>query len=188
MGIVYFRRFRMEIDLAEWPMIDEPALSADYRLATWDDGLLEVHAETKFRCFRREMDANVFPSLSTREGCRRLMAEIARRPAFVSGATWLLDYWPADARRPEHCGTIQGVAEEKVGAIQNVGILPEHRGKGLGTLLLWHSLSGFKAAGIERVFLEVTAQNSGACRLYERLGFRRTRVVYKASEVAYAEA
>jgi len=186
MGIVYFRRFRMEIDLAH-PLPPQPTARSEYRLAAWDDRLLEAHAETKFRCFRWEMDANVFPSLSTRDGCRRLMTEIARRGAFVPQSTWLLEYWPAKARRPEPCGTIQGVAEEKVGAIQNVGITPEHRGLGLGTVLLWHSLTGFKAAGIERVSLEVTAQNSGACRLYERLGFRRTKVVYKASEVAYAE-
>jgi ribosomal protein S18 acetylase RimI-like enzyme len=186
MGIVYFRRFRMEIDLAA-PLFPQPEPRADYRLAAWDDRLLETHAETKFQCFRSEMDANVFPSLSTREGCRRLMAEITRRPGFVSEATWLLDYWPQNARRPEHCGTIQGVAEDRVGAIQNVGIMPEHRGKGLGTVLLWHSLNGFKLAGVGRVFLEVTAQNSGACRLYERLGFKQTKVVYKASEVAYAE-
>ena len=186
MGIVYFRRFRMEIDLTG-PLFPQPATPPEYRLAAWDDRLLETHAETKFHCFHWEMDANVFPSLSTREGCHRLMTEIARRPGFVPQATWLLDHWPSDARRPEHCGTIQGVAEENVGSIQNVGILPEHRGKGLGTVLLWHSLAGFKAVGVERVFLEVTAQNSGACRLYERLGFRRTKVVYKASEVAYAE-
>jgi GNAT superfamily N-acetyltransferase len=186
MGIVYFRRFRMEIDLGQ-ALFARPELPGDYRLAAWDDRLLETHAETKYRCFHWEMDANVFPSLSTREGCRRLMTEISRQPGFVAEATWLLDYWPEDARRPEHCGTIQGVAEDKVGAIQNVGIMPQHRGKGLGTLLLWHSLNGFQAAGIERVFLEVTAQNSGACRLYERLGFQRTKVVYKAAEVAYAE-
>jgi RimJ/RimL family protein N-acetyltransferase len=187
MGIVYFRRFRMEIDLDQ-PLLAQPTMPSEYRLAPWDDRLLDAHAETKFRCFRAEMDANVFPSLSTREGCRRLMSEIARRPGFVPQATWLLEHWPAEARRPELCGTIQGVAEEKVGAIQNVGVLPPHRGRGLGSLLLWHSLAGFKAAGIERVFLEVTAQNSGACRLYQRLGFRQTKVVYKASEVAYAEA
>ena len=186
MGIVYFRRFRMEIDLTA-PLFPQPAMPPEYRLAAWDDRLLETHSETKYRCFRSEMDANVFPSLSTREGCRRLMTEITCRPGFVPQSTWLLDYWPADARRPEHCGTIQGVAEENLGAVQNVGILPEHRGKGLGTVLLWHSLAGFKAAGVERVFLEVTAQNSGACRLYERLGFRRTKVVYKPSEVAYSE-
>jgi ribosomal protein S18 acetylase RimI-like enzyme len=106
----------------------------------------------------------------------------------VPASTWLLEYWPANARRPVPCGTVQGVAEDKVGAIQNIGILPEHRGHGLGTALMWHSLTGFKSAGIERVYLEVTAKNSGACRLYERLGFQRTKVVYKATEVAYVEA
>jgi GNAT superfamily N-acetyltransferase len=186
MGIVYFRRYRMEIDLAQ-PMPPEPTLPGEYRLTPWDDRLLEVHADTKYRCFHWEMDANVFPSLSTREGCRRLMTEISRRNGFVPQATWLLEHWPSGARRPEPCGTIQGVAEDKVGAIQNVGVTATHRGLGLGTVLLWHSLVGFKVAGIERVFLEVTAQNSGACRLYERLGFRRTKVVYKASDVAYAE-
>jgi ribosomal protein S18 acetylase RimI-like enzyme len=186
MGIVYFRRFRMEIDLGR-PLFPQPALSSDYRVVAWNDKLLETHADTKFQCFRGEMDANVFPSLSTRDGCRRLMNEITRRGGFVPSATWLLEHWPAGARRPQPCGTIQGVAEDNVGAIQNIGITPPHRGQGLGTVLLWHSLSGFKAAGIDRVFLEVTAQNSGACRLYERLGFQQTKVVYKASEVAYAE-
>jgi ribosomal protein S18 acetylase RimI-like enzyme len=79
------------------------------------------------------------------------------------------------------------VADEKLGSIQNVGVTPAHRGQGLGTVLLWHSLNGFRQAGIPRVFLEVTAQNSGACRLYRRLGFQQTKVVYKATEVAYAE-
>src|SRR5262245_10020703 len=187
MGLVYFRRFRMEIDLGH-PLFPQPPLPPDYRVVPWDDKLLEAHADTKFRCFRWEMDANVFPSLSTRDGCRRLMTEIARRNGFVPASTWLLEHWPAAARRPETCGTIQGVAEDNVGAIQNIGITPQHRGHGLGTVLLWHSLTGFKAAGVQRVFLEVTAENSGACRLYERLGFQRTKVVYKASEVAYIEA
>jgi GNAT superfamily N-acetyltransferase len=186
MGIVYFRRFRMEIDLTG-TLFPRPEAPPEYRLTAWDDRLVETHADTKYNCFHWEMDANVFPSLSTREGCRRLMNDIIRRPGFVPQATWLLDYWPPEGRRPDHCGTIQGVSDEGVGAIQNVGILPQHRGKGLGSVLMWHSLAGFKAAGIKRVFLEVTARNSGACRLYERLGFRRTKVVYKASEVAYAE-
>ena len=47
MGIVYFRRFRMEIDLAQ-PLLPQPATPPDYRLAPWDDRLLETHAETKF--------------------------------------------------------------------------------------------------------------------------------------------
>jgi len=186
MGIVYFKRLRMEVDLA-LPLFPQPELVGEYRLVAWDGRLLDAHAETKYRCFHWELDANVFPSLSTRDGCRRLMSEISRRSGFIPQATWLLEYWPEQARKPELVGTIQGVADDKVGAIQNVGITETHRGRGLGSLLMWHSLAGFKAAGIERVYLEVTAQNSGACRLYQRLGFRQTKVVYKASEVAYAE-
>jgi ribosomal protein S18 acetylase RimI-like enzyme len=115
------------------------------------------------------------------------MTEIAGRSGFVPQATWLLEHWPSDARKPEFCGTIQGVADGNLGAIQNVGVTASHRGRGLGTVLMWQSLAGFRQAGIERVYLEVTAQNRGACRLYRRLGFQPTKVVYKASEVAYAE-
>src|SRR5688500_12792949 len=59
MGIVYFRRYRMEIDLAG-PLFEQPRLPEGYRLAAWDDRLLDAHAQTKFECFRLEMDANVF--------------------------------------------------------------------------------------------------------------------------------
>ena len=186
MGVVYFRRYRMEYDLAG-PLFPQPMTPAGYSLLPWEDRLLEAHAETKYRSFKWEMDANVFPCLGARDGCRRLMTEIVRRPGFVAEATWLLAWQSPGQRRPELCGTIQGVADTGLGSIQNVGITPPHRCRGLGTVLLWHSLAGFQRAGIDRVYLEVSADNSGACRLYERLGFRRTKVVYKASEVAFAE-
>ena len=124
MGIVYFRRFRMEVDLAQ-PLFPQPKLPAEYRLTPWDDRLLDAHAETKYRCFRWEMDANVFPSLSD---ARRLPPADDRdrppqrlRPAGDVAARVLARRMPA---RPELCGTIQGVADDKVGAIQNVGITP----------------------------------------------------------------
>jgi ribosomal protein S18 acetylase RimI-like enzyme len=45
------------------------------------------------------------------------------------------------------------------------------------------SLAGFQEAGLRRAFLEVTAQNEGAIRLYRRLGFFKARTVYKAVEL-----
>ena len=71
---------------------------------------------------------------------------------------------------------------------RELGHAPEqvHRGKGLGTALLRRALTGFCEVGLERAMLEVTAQNSGAVRLYQRLGFRRVKTVYKAAEVVYA--
>ena len=187
MGITYFKRFRMEYDLSG-PLFDEPPLAQGYDLIPWSEDLLAAHAEVKYRSFRFEIDANVFPNLGARDGCRRLMDDIVHRGRFVPQATWLLQYWPQAARRPEICGTIQGMVEEtcdgqRLGAVQNVGVTENHRGRGLGSCLLRHSLAGFREAGFTRVYLEVTAQNSGAVRLYRRLGFRQTKVVFKAAEV-----
>jgi ribosomal protein S18 acetylase RimI-like enzyme len=184
MTVTYFKRFRMEIDV-EGALLPQIELPAGYRPLSWRPSLLAAHADTKFRCFRCEIDANVFPCLGNLEGCRRLMGEIARRDGFLKTATWLMEY-QRPRRRVEYCGTIQGVAEpDGLGCIQNVGVAPEHRGLGLGTMLVVRALEGFRQAGLDRVRLEVTAENTGAVRLYQRMGFRKVRTVYKAVEVAY---
>lgn len=186
MGLTYYKRYRMEIDLTR-PLFARPEIPSGYTLRAWDDLLLEAHADAKFRCFCHELDANVFPSLGHIDGCLKLMREITRRDRFVAEATWLLEYEHPTDGWSEYCGTIQGVRKRKgLGAVQNVGIVPEHRGRGLGTHLLRRSLEGFRGAGYGRVNLEVTARNIGAQRLYRRLGFRRVKTVYKAAEVAYA--
>ncbi len=185
MGVTYFKRYRMEIDLRR-PFFEPPGLPAGYALTPWHEALLEAHAEAKYRSFCIEIDANVFPCLGEREGCQRLMREITRREGFLSSATWLLQH-TNDQGEVDHCGTVQGVRDgERYGAIQNLGIEPGHRGRGLGTALLHQSLCGFRSAGLPRAYLEVTAQNVGAVRLYQRLGFHCVKTVYKAADVAYA--
>jgi GNAT superfamily N-acetyltransferase len=137
--------------------------------------LLEAHAAALFGSFCGEIDAIVFPSLGDRDGCRCLMVEICRKWGFLPGATWLLT-GPSGL-----CGTVQGVRERcGVGGIQNLGIVPACRSRGLGRALLLHALHGFARAGLRRAMLEVTAQNDGAIRLYHRLGFRRRKTLYKA--------
>lgn len=185
MGLTYFKRYRMEIDLAgrERPL---PTLDEGYRLIPWSHDLLEAHAEAKYQSFRMEIDANVFPCLGDAQGCLRLMKEIAGKEGFLPAATWLAAYDWRPSQPPEFCGTVQGIRDRtQMGAIQNLGITPEHRGRGLGSALLLHALAGFREAGLRRAFLEVTSQNVGAIRLYQRLGFLRARTVYKAVEVAY---
>jgi GNAT superfamily N-acetyltransferase len=186
MGLSYFKRFRMEIDLGRvLPHVDPPP---DYRLVSWDSKLLRAHAEAKYLSFRQEIDANVFPCLGEYEGCMRLMTEIAKKDGFLPGATWLVVHDSQEARETEEfgctlCGTIQGIRDRTgMGAIQNLGITPEHRGRGLGSVLLLRALEGFQDAGLRRAFLEVTSQNEGAIRLYRRLGFYKVRTVYKAAE------
>jgi ribosomal protein S18 acetylase RimI-like enzyme len=186
MGLTYFKRFRMEIDLGGrdlgWPVLAE-----GYRLVPWNEGLLDAHAEVKYLSFRGEIDANVFPCFTELAGCKRLMTEISRKPGFLPGATWLAMAQDDLGGGQETCGTVQGICDRSgIGAIQNLGVTPCHRGRGLGTCLLFRALDGFREAGLQRVFLEVTADNRDAIRLYRRLGFRVVKTVFKATEVAYS--
>jgi ribosomal protein S18 acetylase RimI-like enzyme len=175
--IRYFKRFRMEIDLLDVP--PAPALPPGYSWVPWDPALLDRFAEVKYQSFAEEIDAIVFPNLGCRSGCATLMREIARRPGFEPASTWLI------AAADGNCGTVQGVRERcGAGAIQNLGVVPAHRGQGLGTALLLQALWGFRRVGLGRALLEVTAQNDGAIRLYRRLGFRCRKTIYKAVEVA----
>ncbi len=169
----YFKRYKMEVDLIDLPSIDLPR---NYRWMPWHGSLIDAHADVLYQSFCHELDAEVFPSLGDRFGCACLLTEIARKPGFIPGATWLLvdpDNLP--------CGTVQGVQDRNgCGAIQNVGILPSHRGKGLGQAVLLQALHGFWRAGLGRAMLEVTGSNGVAVRLYRRLGFRSRKTIYKA--------
>jgi GNAT superfamily N-acetyltransferase len=187
MDLIYFKRYRMEINLAGRDLTPEPP-PAGYRIHPWDPSLLDAFAEAKYLSFRTEMDANVFPCLGEVSGCRRLMHEIVRKPGFLPEATWLLTYAWAARGRTEYCGTVQGVRDRNngQGAIQNLGVAPSHRDHGLGTVLMLHALQGFRRAGLTRVYLEVTAQNDGAIRLYRRMGFVTVKTVYKAVEPVYS--
>jgi ribosomal protein S18 acetylase RimI-like enzyme len=182
---MYFKRYRMEIVLAGRDLVP-PRAPDGYRFEPWTPAMLEAFAEAKYLSFHGEIDANVFPCLGEMEGCRRLMREITRKPGFLPETTWLLTY-ARSARQREFCGTVQGIRDGSgLGAIQNVGITPEHRNRGLGSILLCYALLGFRQAGINRVYLEVTSQNDGAIRLYRRLGFVTLKTVYKAVEHVYS--
>lgn len=185
MPLTYFKRFRMEIDLLDRDF--QATLPPGYWFESWDASLVLEHASAKFLSFRTEVDANVFPCLGEEQGCRRLMREISRKDGFLGEATWLLQYRFAPGEPRENVGTVQGIRDRGgFGAVQNLGVVPSHRGRGLGRSLLFQSLTGFQQRGLRRAFLEVTAQNEAAIRLYERIGFRKVRTVYKAVEVAVA--
>jgi putative acetyltransferase len=69
------------------------------------------------------------------------------------------DVFPAWADAVRHSGSL------------GMGVLASHRGRGIGRQLLAATLAHARASGITRVELEVRADNVGAIRLYERLGF-----------------
>ena len=162
----------MEADLATLEPV--PDLPGGFRWTPWDDSTLQTHALVKWRSFQGEVDTRIFPNLSHLEGCVHLMRSIRDVEGFLPGATWLI------ASPEECCGTVQGIAEKnEFGVIQNLGVLQEYRGRGLGQALLMKALHGFRQAGLRRAFLEVTARNSRAMRLYHRAGFMIQKTLYR---------
>lgn len=67
------------------------------------------------------------------------------------------------------CRTVAGEAE-----ILTVGVTPWARRRGVGLALMTAAIGVARAAGAERMFLEVDVDNLAAVTLYERLGFERT--------------
>ena len=88
----YFKRYRMELELAR-PLPPVPELPPGYFWLPWDDPLAGAHARAKFASFRGEIDAEIFPSLSTPDGCAQLMRAIRQKQGFLPGATWLVPSW-----------------------------------------------------------------------------------------------
>ena len=186
----------MEVDLRTPPsgLAALASLPAGFHWLPWRDSLLFAHAEVKALCFQDETDSLIFRSLASLEGCRDLMAAIRDRPGFCPQATWLvvasgMEKESALTGLAGNCiATVQGVLDDHGhGAIQNVGVIPEYRGQGLGTALMLKALAGFAACHAKRASLEVTASNRAAMHIYRSLGFRCAKTVYRSVPLPAAE-
>lgn len=183
MSALFCRRLRMQVDLRKYPAI-EPQLPDGYRWTVWSPELLDRHANVKFRCFAEDQDGRVFQSLREEYGCRQLMEFISQHEQFMPTATWLLTIDDLNSGESTDCGTVQGLAPTPIlGAVQNLGVLPEHRGQGLGRAIMQKGLLGFQNAGLQFVTLEVTDGNHTAIALYESLGFELQKTLFRRVEV-----
>ena len=169
------------------------------RMIPWSTAMVRDHGKVKYESFRNEMDSSVFACLGQRDGCIRLMKDLAGRDDFVPEATWLAmgQFGPGGKFIP--VGTIQGLRADSgkesdsgnlnsspQGSIQNIGIIPSVRGRGLGRVLLTYAIAGFQQIGCKSVSLEVTSHNTGAIRLYSSMRFSVVQTVYKVAEISIA--
>ena len=62
------------------------------------------------------------------------------------------------------------------GVLHDIIVDPEHRGRGVGRLLVGAMLEFFKPRGLPRVVLSTAERNEAAQRLFASTGFRRTMI------------
>jgi len=74
------------------------------------------------------------------------------------------------------------------GWISGVGVLPEHRRRGIACAMVARLVEGARQAGVREISLEVIAQNTSAWRLYAEAGFEVTRELLLWRRAADADA
>jgi len=80
----------------------------------------------------------------------------------------------------------------KKGHIVSIAVVPEARGRGIGTALMIHAMRALREDyNVDEYYLEVRVSNVAAIHLYEKLGFKRIRILkryYLNGEDAYLMA
>jgi len=89
------------------------------------------------------------------------------------------DLDPRESRVVRAAGVPVAVAmlglRDRAAWIGGMGVVPGERGRGLGVAVMNAVIARARARGARELWLEVLEQNAPAARIYERLGFVRTR-------------
>lgn len=167
-------RYRMELDLRNRVMPGGASLPPGYQCSHWRSADIEDFALVLYRAFVDTPDALIIPSFRSWSGCRELARAVAQNGYFWPSATLLV----RKESVPVACVQVMGTPEARVN-IQNIGVVPESRGQGLGAYLLSSALDRVQRWGANRVGLEVTADNQPALALYRRFGFQPVCQIWK---------
>lgn len=98
------------------------------------------------------------------------VASVTREPHF-NPELWFFAYNEQD----EMIGFCTCYGYRDKGEIEFLGILPQYRGQGLGSMLLAMGIRALAGAGYEHIQLAVNVKNENALQLYTRMGFERWR-------------
>lgn|GEM_PF-1003024 len=172
-GFVGVQRFLMCADLStrDWTV----ALPAGYALTAWDNARLDQAAQVIYRANEGSLDALLIPELRSYESTRAIVRQ-----------TLFGQYGDFD---PQASGLVITAGDELVavtlatrrsggeGFTAEICVSPDHRRRGLARALMHHTHGVFRAAGVVKGLLGVTAGNP-ARLLYESLSYREVGSVW----------
>ena len=76
-------------------------------------------------------------------------------------------------------GLIEEVKEAEFAYISNVCVHPDYRGKHVGSMMVRGIINIYKKRCFEEIALDVLADNCGAIKLYQNLGFEQSSDIFK---------
>jgi len=147
----------------------------DFEFLPWDERYFEETAALITRAYYDHVDGAINDQYRSLSGALRFLRNIIHYPGcgqFHGGAAILARH---RATRKMHGLILTSTVNPGVGHITQVCTSPEFRGAGLGYELIRRAAMIFHEQGYTGISLTVTAANTGAVGLYERLGFRVMR-------------
>ena len=154
---------------------EKPEILKDVEIVPWEHQHDHQAARLLFEVYRNHVDAKINDHYKSLEGSTRLVENIVRHWGCgenLPGASLVAIHRPT-----QKIAAILGMTavRPRTAHIPQIAVAPEFQGLGLGTAMMELSFHRLAKQGYQEVTLTVTDRNSGAVRLYERMGFETFR-------------
>jgi ribosomal protein S18 acetylase RimI-like enzyme len=169
-----FQRLFMRVDL-ERVALPEPSVRHPVFIERWSDHYQEAGAQLIAESYRGHVDSLINDQYRSGAAARRFLYNIVQYPGcgvFYRPAS----YAAFEASTGRLCGiSLASVVAPSVGHIAQICVSPDLQGTGIGYALLRQSLNALRDAQCRSASRTVTAENTGAVSLYDRVGFQTVR-------------
>jgi len=171
---VHPRNF-MQLDLAELERLPEGRLKRPVLFDRWSERKQDESASMIASAYQGHIDSEINDQYRSPAGARRFLLNIIQYPgcgSFFQPASFIA----VDPGSGKLCGIcLASLVQADIGHVTQVCVSKAVRGTGVGYELIRRSLESLARHGCRKVSLTVTAANTEAIALYERMGFHKTR-------------
>lgn len=166
---LYTRQF-MLLPLKDAQIAGTP-LPSGMRLESWNDGHFESCARLIAKAYSNHVDSEINDQYRTEEGATKFLKNIVILPGcgqFLPEASFVVR---AEESSELTAAVLTSTVSMGVGHITQVCVEPAFQGQHLGLRLMDAAIRALKSLRYHALTLTVTSQNTGAVRLYDKLGF-----------------
>jgi ribosomal protein S18 acetylase RimI-like enzyme len=167
---LYTRQF-MILPMRDAQIAGTP-LPPGMRLEPWDDRYFEACARLIAQAYANHIDSEINDQYRSESGAMKFLKNIVILPGcgqFLPEASFVI-------REEENseltAAVLTSTVSMGVGHTTQICVVPAFQGQRLGQRLMDASIRALKALRYHALTLTVTSQNTGAVRLYEKLGFQ----------------
>src|SRR6266436_6632216 len=169
------RRIFMEVDLGAAVQLPAGKNSSGILIDRWTERRQDDSAALIAQSYQGHIDSQINDQYRSPAGARRFLQNIIQYPGcgrFFQPASFVA----VDTGSGKLCGMcLSSLVQADVGHITLGWVSHAVRGKGVGYALIRGALESLSIHGCRKASLTVTAANTQAIELYDRMGFRKTR-------------